>query len=337
MTAAEKAQLELIVRQGSARKQAEQFASDLRNPIANEEIRHNKRMKWIEENKIALQQLGVYESTIAEANFANEQNMFNAKKQWFMAQSQWNTTLMTTMDAVGSSLSSSLAGVIKGTTSLKEMFNSLGDAILNSVVGALVQMGVQWVQNLILGQSVAAVNASMLTTAVSAQVEMMSVIAAQNAFAATSAIPIVGPALAPAAATAAGVEAQGIGAPAIAMAPIAGNKPMMDNGGTIQPGKSAVVGEYGREIITAGSSPVRVTSRKETERMMGVDGSSGGTQVNMKVINNAGVDVQQNVDSEGNIVMVLEKYLPNILAREGSNPKSKLNQAQSSIYAQKRR
>ena len=71
--------------------------------------------------------------------------------------------------------------------------------------------------------------------------------------------------------------------------------------------------------------------------MMGVDGSSGGTQVNMKVINNAGVDVQQNVDSEGNIVMVLEKYLPNILAREGSNPKSKLNQAQSSIYAQKRR
>lgn len=337
LTAAEKARLELIVRQGGARKQAEQFTSDLGNPIANEEMRHNKRMQWIEQNKIALQQLGVYESTIAEANFANEQNMFNAKKQWFMAQSQWNTTLMTTMDAVGSSLSSSLAGVIKGTTSLKDMFNSLGDAILNSVVGALVQMGVQWVQNLVLSQAVAATNASLLTGAVTAQVAMTSALAAQNAFAATAATPIVGPALAPAAATAAGVAAQAIGTPAIALAPVAGAKPMMDNGGILSPGQSAVVGEYGREIITAGSSPVRVTSRKETERMMGVEGGSGGTQVNMKVINNAGVDVQQTVDTEGNVVMVLEKYLPNMLAREGSNPKSKLNQAQSSIYAQKRR
>ena len=59
-------------------------------------------------------------------------------------------------------------------------------------------------------------------------------------------------------------------------------------------------------------------------------------QVNVNVFNNAGVDVQQSVDSEGNILMVLEKHLPGMMAREGGNPKSKLNQAQSSIYSRRR-
>jgi len=266
-----------------------------------------------------------------------ETERITAFQQWLTMQGEGYKTLVTAMDALASTASTQLSGMIKGTSTLKEMFNALGDTLLNTVVGALVEYGKKVLLNTMLDKAFSAQKIDLIGAETAAGVAATTTQAAATTAANTEMLATAVPLAAAESTISFGTAAViGIGALMAGFA-MAKSNMMMDNGGVLQPGQSAVVGEYGREIITAGSSPVRVTSRKETERMMGVEGGSGGTQVNMKVINNAGVDVQQTVDTEGNVVMVLEKYLPTMLAREGGNPKSKLNQAQSSIYAQKRR
>ncbi|MDX9843719.1 MAG: hypothetical protein RBT42_08170 [Aquabacterium sp.] len=94
-----------------------------------------------------------------------------------------------------------------------------------------------------------AANGSIYAASVGAQVKGMSALAAQNAFAATAAIPVIGPGLAPEAALAAGSMAMAIGAPAIATAPIAGAR---QYGGPVSAGSMYRVNEGGRpEMFTA--------------------------------------------------------------------------------------
>ncbi|EBO9407322.1 hypothetical protein S365_23505, partial [Salmonella enterica] len=49
-----------------------------------------------------------------------------------------------------------ITGLINGTQSLQESFANIGTTILNSVVGSLVQMGIEWVKSQLMGQAAAA-------------------------------------------------------------------------------------------------------------------------------------------------------------------------------------
>lgn len=300
------------------------------DPVLQTALEWETKMAQIEQYKQQLTELGIFETTMDIAKNERQNAMFEAQKQRFMAMNEFNKTLMTTVEALGSTLSSNITGLVQGTSTLKDLMKSLGDTILSSVISAIVQMGVKWVQQQVIGQAIATSNSTMLTAAVQAQVAMTSMLAGQNAFAATAAIPVIGPVLAPGAAIAATAAAGAIGAGAIPLAAVAGMRSMMDNGGMLRSGQLATVGEYGPELVMG---PAKVVSRRDTAKM-----TSGGNapQVNVNVVNNAGVDVQQSVDREGNILMVLEKHLPGMMAREGGNPKSKLNQAQSSIYSRRR-
>lgn len=121
----------------------------------------------------------------------------------------------------------------------------------------------------------------------------------------------------------------GIGAAsagAIAGVTIAG---AFDNGGDVPAGQFGIVSEYGDELVNGMlvKGPARVTSRKETERMMS---GSGVTSVSLKVnidnqIPNAQYDVQQLSVDEVRIIARQEfnKNIDQGVSSALSNPNSK--------------
>lgn len=85
-----------------------------------------------------------------------EQARLAAQEEIFRAQSAGNEFLMSSIDALGSASTEVMSGLLSGTMNTKEAFQTLGQAIFKEAIGALVQMGVQYVKNLIMGQTAAA-------------------------------------------------------------------------------------------------------------------------------------------------------------------------------------
>ncbi|CAI3796048.1 hypothetical protein JAMGFMIE_01470 [Rheinheimera sp. MM224] len=107
-----------------------------------------------------------------------------------------------------SAISDGLADIITGTSSVEDAFKSMALGMSNAVINALTEMAAEWLVyqavQMIVGKSTQAGAATAMTFNALASQQM----AAINAFASTAAIPIVGPALAPAAAaTAIGLTA----------------------------------------------------------------------------------------------------------------------------------
>ncbi|HEF0000080.1 TPA: tail protein (tape measure), partial [Citrobacter freundii] len=82
-----------------------------------------------------------------------EQQRIEAQWEIFRNQSQANELLAASLEGLQSSTSSALTGLINGTQSLQESFANIGSTILNSVVSAIVDMGVQYVKSLIVGKA----------------------------------------------------------------------------------------------------------------------------------------------------------------------------------------
>ncbi|MEC5372514.1 tail protein (tape measure) [Pseudocitrobacter sp. MW920760] len=82
-----------------------------------------------------------------------EQQRIEAQWEIFRNQSQANELLAASLEGLQSSTSSALTGLINGTQSLQESFANIGSTILNSVVSAIVDMGVQYVKSLIIGKA----------------------------------------------------------------------------------------------------------------------------------------------------------------------------------------
>lgn len=104
------------------------------------------------------------------------------------------------------SISENLEGLIYGTESLGDVFKNVFSDLGKTVIETLVKMAAQWLVyqavQLVVGKTGQASAAGMMT----ANAQAMSLMAQISAFASTAAIPIIGPALAPAAmATAAAV------------------------------------------------------------------------------------------------------------------------------------
>jgi lambda family phage tail tape measure protein len=108
-----------------------------------------------------------------------------------------------TLDTLSSGLADSFMSILDGTASVGEAFQALGEQMVKSIVGALVEMAAQWLVyqavTLLAGKTT---QASAATTLI-ANAQATAFQASLAAFASTAAIPIVGPVLAPGAAAAA--------------------------------------------------------------------------------------------------------------------------------------
>lgn len=76
-------------------------------------------------------------------------------EEW-QQQSQINSMIGAAVDSLQGGATSAITGLINGTQSLQESFANIGTTILNSVVGSLVQMGIEWVKSQLMGQAAAA-------------------------------------------------------------------------------------------------------------------------------------------------------------------------------------
>ncbi|MFP0152181.1 tape measure protein [Escherichia sp. WS1342] len=102
----------------------------------------------------------------AQENQFNEQ-MTAAQWQLLSQQGLGYEMLTSAVDAFSGNASNALTGLITGTMSVQDAMRSLGNTMLNSVVNALVQVGVETLKNFIIGQTLgAAATAASATEAV---------------------------------------------------------------------------------------------------------------------------------------------------------------------------
>lgn len=105
----------------------------------------------------------LYPQRIAEAEAvrAGIEDQYHQKRMaamWeeWQQQSEINSMLGAAVDSLQGGATNAITGLINGTQSLQESFANIGTTILNSVVGSLVQMGIEWVKSQLMGQAAAA-------------------------------------------------------------------------------------------------------------------------------------------------------------------------------------
>lgn len=101
--------------------------------------------------------------------------MMEIETQRFAAQSAGNQALMDGLDALGSSGTQALGGLLSGTMSLQDALGNVANTVLNAVIGSFVQAGIEWVKQQIV---MAAVGQATAAASTAASVGQASIVAA---------------------------------------------------------------------------------------------------------------------------------------------------------------
>ncbi|MEG5700771.1 tape measure protein [Enterobacter hormaechei] len=227
----------------------------------------------------------------AQENQFNEQ-MTAAQWQLLSQQGLGYEMLTSAVDAFSGNASNALTGLITGTMSAQDAMRSLGNTMLNSVVNALVQVGVEALKNFIIGQTLGAASTAAsvgMATTTAAAWAPAAALASLASFGANSA-----PAMAGIASTVG--LAQGLA--------LAGAR---YNGGPVSSGSMYQVGERGKpEIYQASTGKQymipgdngRVISNKEMTA-----GGGGGVVINIQNYTSSSVDAQAGTDANGGVTV----------------------------------
>lgn len=122
--------------------------------LANENARKLTLIQQYEQQGVLTHQNAL--ALRADADTEYEQARIAAQWEIYRNQSAGNELLATSLEGLQSGASSALTGLINGTQSLQEAMANVGSTILNSVIGSLVEMGMQWVKIQLMGQAAAA-------------------------------------------------------------------------------------------------------------------------------------------------------------------------------------
>jgi hypothetical protein len=202
-------------------------------------------------------------------------------------------------------------------------------------------MGVQQIKNALISDSIKAADAAksaamgaVYAASVSAQVTGMAAMAAQNAFAATAAIPIIGPGLAPAAAAAAGATASALGAPAIATAPIAGAR---QYGGPVNSGSLYRVNETGAPEMFTANNGNQYMLPTASGKVTAADKVGGGA-MKLTIINNTSAAIGSVTERDmgnGERALIISEAVQMVAAQMG-DPNSKVSRSMSRNFSTQR-
>lgn len=122
--------------------------------LANQHAQELALIQQFETQKGQITQRGL--ELMNAANTVYEQQRLDAQWEIYRNQSQANELLAASVDGLQSGATNAITGLINGTQSLQEAFANIGTTILGSVVGALVEMGMQWAKSQLMGQAAAA-------------------------------------------------------------------------------------------------------------------------------------------------------------------------------------
>ena len=122
--------------------------------LANQHVQQLALIQQFEQQGVITHQNALMQRNALDTVY--EQQRIAAQWEIFRNQSQANELLASSLEGLQSGATNALTGLISGTQSLQEAFANIGTTILNSVVGSLVQMGIEWVKSQLMGQAAAA-------------------------------------------------------------------------------------------------------------------------------------------------------------------------------------
>lgn len=131
--------------------QGKQLVSQF-DPIAGENDSYLKKQADLEiANQVYVNgQKLLSEQSYLEAKKALEvehtETLMGLEAQRFAAQSAGNAAIMASLEALNTSGTQALAGLLSGTMSLRDAMGNIANTVLNSVIGSFVQMGTDWVK-----------------------------------------------------------------------------------------------------------------------------------------------------------------------------------------------
>ncbi|MBU9979632.1 tape measure protein [Proteus mirabilis] len=239
--------------------------------LKNEHERKLALIKEYENQKVLTQQQSL--ELMNAANTQYEQDRLNAQWEIWRNQSQANQFLADGLDALGQRSTNVLTGLLTGTQSLNDAFRNVALTIVDQAVGALVQMGMQQVKNMVTESAMRkASNAQAIADATTTGAAITNAMAPA---AATTSIATMG------SAATWGMAAMAAAIPA--MIALAGAR---KNGGPVNAGSMYRVGEGGKpEIFKASNGSQYMipgdNGRVISNRQMG----KGGNGVSMGDMN----------------------------------------------------
>ncbi|WFC29696.1 tape measure protein [Proteus mirabilis] len=212
------------------------------DPVQQLKNEHERKLALIREfetEKGAITQQGL--ALMNAANTQYEQDRMNAQWEIWRNQSQANQFLADGLDALGQRSANVITGLLTGTQSLNDAFRNVALTIVDQAVGALVQMGMQQVKNMITENAMR--KASNAQAVADATATGGAIATAMAPAAATTSIATMG------SAATWGMAAMAAAIPA--MIALAGAR---KNGGQVGAGKMYRVGEGGKPEIFKASN-----------------------------------------------------------------------------------
>ena len=253
--------------------------------LANQHAQELALIQQFETQKGALTANGL--ALMNAANTQYEQARIAAQWEIFRNQSTTNELMAAAVDGFSSQAASSMTGLINGTQSATEAFKNLGSAILNSVIQALVEVGIQYLKN-----AAMAMIADKMTSNSSQQAGAQTAAAWAPAAAAASIATFGGAAIAGIAGM---VAAFAIGAA------LAGKR---KNGGPVSAGSMYQVGEGGMPEIYKASNGSQYMIPGDNGSVISNKDLQGSGSGSLQVVNNvynyaSGVSVDTRSSQNG--------------------------------------
>lgn len=268
--------------------------------LANQHAQELSLIQQFETQKGQITQRGL--ELMNAANTQYEQQRIAAQWEIYRNQSLGNEALAASFDALAGNASNALTGMITGSMSAQEAMQSLSSTVLNSLVNAFVQMGVEWARNAIMGATTQQTAIAATTAAQVAGITTQT--AASTAAAATTTAAWTPAAIMSSIASWGGAVAIGLGAMAGVMA-LAGKR---KNGGPVSAGSMYQVGEGGKpEIYQASTGKQYMIPGDNGKVISNKDMNGGQVQVNIQFYDQTSGgqhSFQAQAMQEGNVVTV---------------------------------
>ncbi|HBS7750510.1 TPA: tape measure protein [Klebsiella pneumoniae] len=252
--------------------------------LANQHAQELALIQQFETQKGKITQRGL--ELMNAANTQYEQQRIAAQWEIWRQQNAGYEVAAAAFDSFAGNASNAITGILTGSMSVSEAMSSLGSTVLNSVINSFVQMGVEWLKSVIMGQAG-------MTAASGMAIAQGQLIAASMAPAAAMT------SLATAGANA--VPAQAGIASTVGMAQALSIAGARYNGGPVSAGGLYQVGEKGKPEIYQAS----------TGKQYMIPGDNGKVISNKDMQSGGGISVQVNVinQSTGATVQSADGYM----------------------------
>lgn len=119
--------------------------------LANQHAQELALIQQFETQKGQITQRGL--ELMNAANTQYEQQRIAAQWEIWRQQNAGYEVAAAAFDSFAGNASNALTGIITGSMSVSEAMRSLGSTVLNSVISSFVQMGVEWLKSVIMGQA----------------------------------------------------------------------------------------------------------------------------------------------------------------------------------------